>query len=73
MWGILGVFLQAAAGQILYLALHLESGSFPRPLSSAAEREAFTALQAGGPGAVQARDTLVRHNLRLVAHVCKKY
>jgi len=29
MWGILGVFLQAAAGQILYLALHLESGSFP--------------------------------------------
>ena len=73
MWGILGVFLQAAAGQILYLALHLESGSFPRPLSPAAEREAFAQLQAGGPQAVQARDTLVRHNLRLVAHVCKKY
>ena len=73
MWGILGVFLQAAVGQILYLALHLESGSFPRPLSPAAEREAFARLQAGGPQAVQARDMLVRHNLRLVAHVCKKY
>ena len=33
MLGILGLFLRAAAGHILYLALHLESGSFPRPLS----------------------------------------
>ena len=36
MLGIFGLFLQAAAGHILYLALHLESGSFPRPLSPAA-------------------------------------
>ena len=67
MWGILGVFLQAAAGQILYLALHLESGSFPRPLSPAAERAAFAALRTGGAAGRDARD------LRLVAHVCKKY
>ena len=73
MWGILGVFLQAAAGQILYLALHLESGSFPRPLSPAAERAAFAALRTGGVAGRDARDQLVRHNLRLVAHVCKKY
>lgn len=73
MWGILGVFLQAAAGQILYLALHLESGSFPRPLSPAAERAAFAALRTGGAAGQDARDQLVRHNLRLVAHVCKKY
>ena len=66
MWGILGVFLQAAAGQILYLALHLESGSFPQPLSPAAERAAFAALHTGG-AARDARDQLVRHNLRLVA------
>lgn len=71
--GILGVFLQAAAGQILYLALHLESGSFPRPLSPAAERAAFAALRTGGVAGRDARDQLVRHNLRLVAHVCKKY
>ena len=73
MWGILGVFLQAAAGQILYLALHLESGSFPRPLSPAAARAAFAALRTGGAAGRDARDQLVRHNLRLVAHVCKKY
>ena len=66
MWGILGVFLQAAAGQILYLALHLESGSFPRPLSPAAERAAFAALRTGGAAGRDARD-------QLVAHVCKKY
>lgn len=70
---ILSLFLQAAAGHVLYLALHLESGSFPRPLSPGKEREAFAVLRAGGPGAAAARDRLIRHNLRLVAHVTKKY
>lgn len=73
MWEILGLFLQAAAGHVLYLALHLESGSFPRPLSPARERQAFAELRAGGPQAARARDLLIRHNLRLVAHVTKKY
>lgn len=73
MLGILGVFLQAAAGHILYLALHLESGSFPRPLTPAQERDALAALQHGGAARTQARDTLIRHNLRLVAHIAKKY
>jgi len=69
----IGFFLQAAAGHILYLALHLESGSFPRPLPPDRERAAFADLQKGGAAAAQARDTLIRHNLRLVAHICKKY
>ena len=73
MLGILGLFLQAAASHILYLALHLESGSFPRPLPPEKERAAFAALRAGGADAAQARDTLIHHNLRLVAHICKKY
>ena len=73
MLGVLGVFLQAAAGHILYLALHLESGSFPRPLTPAQERDALAALQQGGAARTQARDTLIRHNLRLVAHIAKKY
>ena len=73
MWEILGLFLQAAAGHVLYLALHLERGSFPRPLSPVREREAFAALRAGGAQAAGARDLLIRHNLRLVAHVTKKY
>ena len=73
MLGIFGLFLQAAAGHILYLALHLESGSFPRPLPPDRERAAFADLRQGGPAAAAARDTLIRHNLRLVAHICKKY
>ena len=67
MLGIFGLFLQAAAGHILYLALHLESGSFPRPLPPDRERAAFADLQKGGAAAAQARDTLIRHNLRPVA------
>ena len=67
---ILTIFLESAVSRILYLALHLETGSFPRPLRAAQERQAFAALQAGDR---TARDTLIRHNLRLVAHVAKKY
>ena len=73
MLGIFGLFLQAAAGHILYLALHLDCGAFPRPLPPVRERAAFADLQKGGAAAAQARDTLIRHNLRLVAHICKKY
>ena len=51
MLGIFGLFLQAAAGHILYLALHLESGSFPRPLPPDRERAAFADLQKGGAAA----------------------
>ena len=73
MLGILGVFLQAAAGHILYLALHLEGGSFPRPLSPQQEDAALAELRQGGEVHARARDTLIRHNLRLVAHIAKKY
>ena len=70
MFGIFGIFLQAAAGHMLYLALHLESGSFPRPLTAAEEQAAVAAMALGDR---TARDKLIRHNLRLVAHVAKKY
>ena len=62
--------LQFFATKFLVLALHLESGSFPRPLSAREETEAFAALRAGDPAA---REKLIRHNLRLVAHIVKKY
>ena len=62
--------LQFFATKFLVLALHLESGSFPRPLSAREETEAFSALRAGDPAA---REKLIRHNLRLVAHIAKKY
>lgn len=62
--------LQFFATKFLVLALHLEAGSFPKPLSAREEIETFAALRAGDP---TARETLIRHNLRLVVHVAKKY
>ena len=64
------VLLQFFSAQFLYLALHLESGSFPRPLTPKEEAAAFAALRAGDPAA---RETIIQHNLRLVAHIAKKY
>ena len=59
---------------MLFMALHLESGSFPRPLPLKEERECFTRLRGTDKAAAQqARDMLIRHNLRLVSHIAKKY
>ena len=56
----------------LFLTLHLSGnpGSFPRPLSRQEEREC---LERWGRGDLSARNCLVEHNLRLVAHIIKKY
>ena len=62
--------LQFFATKFLVLALHLEAGSFPKPLSAREEIEAFAALRAGDRSA---REKIIRHNLRLVAHIVKKY
>lgn len=70
MIGILWLFLQSAASHLLYLALRLETGSFPKPLSAKEEQAAFAAMRAGDAAA---RETLICHNLRLVAHIVKKY
>ena len=56
----------------LLLTLHLagNTGSFPKPLS-AEEEQAYLARLATGD--LSARNVLVEHNLRLVAHIVKKY
>lgn len=56
---------------MLYFALHVTgSGSFPRPLSAKEEQACFEAMAQGD---AQARAKLIEHNLRLVAHIIKKY
>ena len=56
---------------ILYLALHIVSGnSFPKPLSAKDERECLIQIELGD---IEARNRLIEHNLRLVAHIIKKY
>ena len=54
----------------LMLRLGSGGGSFPRPLSAEEERK-YVSLAAGGDE--EARSILVEHNLRLVAHIIKKY
>ncbi|MBQ6825221.1 MAG: RNA polymerase sporulation sigma factor SigK [Clostridia bacterium] len=56
---------------IFYFALHVSgAGSFPPPLSAKKETELFEKSRLGD---IEARNTLVEHNLRLVAHIVKKY
>ena len=56
-------------GTLLY-SLQLNTGSFPRPLSEEEERNY---LQQAKEGSLEARNILVERNLRLVAHIMKKY
>jgi len=56
--------------RVLYLILNVSGGSFPRPLSAAEEADC---LQRLAKGDFEARNTLIEHNLRLVAHIIKKY
>ena len=58
--------------QSLFLTLHLSlpASSFPKPLSAAEEADCLARWAAGD---MEARNTLVEHNLRLVAHIIKKY
>ena len=56
----------------LFFTLRLSGGggSFPRPLKAEEEREY---LRRWAQGDLEARNKLVEHNLRLVAHIVKKY
>lgn len=56
----------------LFFTLRLTggTGSFPKPLSAAQEQEY---LRRCAEGDLEARNLLVEHNLRLVAHIIKKY
>ena len=54
-----------------FLMLRLSpTGSFPKPLNAEEERSALVAWRNGDTAA---RDRLIEHNLRLVAHITKKY
>lgn len=58
-------------GSILYsLRLSNGGGSFPKPLSAKEEQHY---LELAAKGDLQARNVLVERNLRLVAHIMKKY
>ena len=54
----------------LLYSLQLNTGSFPRPLSEEEEKHYVDLAQQGD---LQARNILIERNLRLVAHIMKKY
>lgn len=56
----------------IFYSLHLKpgGGSFPKPLSAADEKKYLELMKQGDK---QARDILIERNLRLVAHIIKKY
>ena len=56
----------------LFVTLRLSGGggSFPRPLKAEEERLCLERFQQGD---MEARNKLIEHNLRLVAHIMKKY
>lgn len=56
---------------VMYFALHIRNAnSFPKPLSAKEEKICFEKMKNGDK---QAARKLVEHNLRLVAHITKKY
>lgn len=62
---------QFLSNHFLFFALHFENRNvFPKPLSAKQEHECFVRMAEGDSSA---RDTLIEHNLRLVAHIIKKY
>lgn len=54
----------------LLYSLQLSTGSFPKPLSAEEERHY---LELSAQGDLEARNVLIERNLRLVAHIMKKY
>ena len=54
----------------LLYSLQLSTGSFPRPLTQEEEQRY---LKLAGEGDLEARNILIERNLRLVAHIMKKY
>ncbi len=65
------IFLIGILSGIIFFALHVTAAnSFPKPLSNEEEKDCFERMKKGDK---TARNSLIEHNLRLVAHIIKKY
>ena len=67
---MLSAALMLFANTLLFSLRLSGTGSFPRPLSAAEER---LWLERDAKGDPEARNVLIERNLRLVAHIIKKY
>ncbi|MDX8359508.1 MULTISPECIES: RNA polymerase sporulation sigma factor SigK [Bacillaceae] len=62
----LGYFIK----ELVFLVSHVKNNAFPQPLSPSEEKK-YLQLMANGDE--HARNILIEHNLRLVAHIVKKF
>lgn len=62
----LGYFVK----EIIFLVSYVKNNAFPHPLSPEDERKYLKLMAKGDHGA---RNKLIEHNLRLVAHIVKKF
>ena len=69
MSGILSAFAFLMK-ELMFLVSYIKNNAFPQPLSPK-EEEKYLELMANGDK--QARNILIEHNLRLVAHIVKKF
>ena len=64
-------FLSLLFGKIFFFTgLVRDNGTFPKPLSPEDESKYLALARAGD---TEAKNILIRHNMRLVAHIVKKY
>ena len=56
--------------RLFFMTGYFSNGSYPQPLSAEEEAECLAKMKAGSH---HARDKLIMHNMRLVAHIAKKY
>lgn len=68
---MLNLIVDIISKGFLFFALHIKnSGSFPPALTAKEEKECIKRFKNGD---LQAKNILIEHNLRLVAHIIKKY
>ncbi len=68
--GITLVLIASAVQGMVWLAGYIGGNAFPNPLAEPEERAALIRMAQGD---LDARRQLIEHNLRLVAHVVRKY
>ena len=64
-------FLNFIVGKIVFFCSSIGGDCFPKPLSAEDEAKYLTAFKEKGDQ--KAKEMLIKHNLRLVAHIAKKY
>lgn len=64
-------FIEAFFSSLFFLISYVSNNNaFPKPLSDEEEAECLKRVKEGD---IEARNKLIEHNLRLVAHIAKKY